>query len=84
MPYSHTPILILGPLNTRRPVLSTTSLQPGSSMMADWGHRRYIAAVCTQIQGSNMFSPVSTSFALGKRPCKHHGSSRKQVKVCFV
>lgn len=43
---SQTPIFRRGPLNTSLPLRSTCSLQLGSSMMADWGHGRYMAAIC--------------------------------------
>jgi hypothetical protein len=46
--HSQTPILMRGPLNTSLPLLSTCSLQLGSSMMADWGHGRYMAAIWRQ------------------------------------
>jgi hypothetical protein len=50
--YSHTPILMRGPLNTSLPLLSTCSRQLGSSMMADWGQGRYMAAAWSRQQGS--------------------------------
>jgi hypothetical protein len=50
-----------GPLNTSLPLLSTCSLQLGSSMMADWGHGRYMAATWGQYDRE-----VSTSIDWGK------------------